>query len=108
VVSVYIDSHNRTAARPVVGSLWAWEPEKPHAAALIKVTSVRWNGEEWWVGTEQLLPGAEGDEIWNDLSRFWEACHYVAVDPGLSGAPDMALAVTLFGEPRPDEVTDEP
>ena len=94
-----IDSYNRTARRPLVGTLWMWEPES--APALIRVTSVVWNGEEWRVGTLPLPapPGPER-ELWNDLSRFWEACHYVrpqAGPPGVRGA-------TRSGTPEPDEL----
>jgi hypothetical protein len=102
-----------TARRPVVGSLWVWEPEKPHAVALIKVTAVRWNGEEWFVGTEALAENA-GEVmgtsnighgvIWNDLSHFWEACHYVAASPG----PPRARGAVRRGEPQEGEITDEP
>lgn len=90
------------APRPLADTFWAWEPELEHAAALIKVTSVRWNGEEWHVGA-QVLAGAEGTAVsdntwWNDLSRFWEACHYVAPDAGPN-----AFAPVRRGAPQPDE-----
>lgn len=95
-----VSSYDRDATRPLVGSLWAWEPEA--APALIKVTTVRWNGEEWRVGTRSLatvsLPGnLQSGEIWNDLSRFWEACHAVAESPGPRGH-------TRRGAPQAGEV----
>lgn len=94
-----ISSYDRNAVRPLAGTLWAWEPES--APALIRVTSVRWNGEEWYVGTmtlaEYVLPGSLGREVWNDLSRFWEACHRVLAQPGPQGGQ------TRHGAPRADE-----
>lgn len=100
------DSHDRQAARPVAGTLWAWEPGKPHAAALIKVTEVRWNGEEWWVRARILAgsvtAGLAGREYLNDLSRFWEACHYVLRAPGPSR---MQNGVVRRGEPQAGELS---
>jgi hypothetical protein len=97
----------RGAVRPVVGTVWAWEPEAAHAAALIRVTGVRWNGEEWYVGTEALGGGrpakTSGATLWNDLSRFWEACHAVAAEPGPGGRRGLVRR----GAPRPDEVPDD-
>lgn len=97
-----ISSYDRNAVRPLAGTLWVWEPEA--APELIKVTTVRWNGEEWWVGTrtlqEHALPSSlQRSETWNDLSRFWEACHHVAVRPG----PPRGREVTRRGSPQPDE-----
>jgi len=98
-----ISSYDRNAARPTVGTLWAWEPET--ALALVKVTSVLWNGEEWFVGTRSVLdiglPSTLGrGEVWNDLSRFWEACHYVAANPGVPGT----RGATRRGVPEPEEL----
>ena len=95
-------SYDRNSLRPLPGTLWAWEPRAEHAACLIKVTGVRWNGEEWYVGAE-VIAGTAGTEVsgnvwWNDLDRFWEACHYVAAEPG----PGSGLA--RRGAPQPDEL----
>jgi hypothetical protein len=78
----YISSHDREAPRPRIGTLWWWEPLGP--MELVRVTEVVWNGEEWWVTTQSVAeppPGASGT-AWNDLNRFWEACHYVAPEAG--------------------------
>jgi len=64
-----VNSYDRSAPRPRIGSRWVWEPELPHAREDITVISVRWNGEEWWVESETC----SGIAAWNDLSRFWEA-----------------------------------
>jgi len=99
-------SYDRNALRPLPGTLWAWEPRSEHSRALIEVTSVRWNGEEWFVGVRALLAStafrvlARG-VIWNDLERFWEACHYIASEPG----PGSGLARS--GAPQPDEMGEE-
>lgn len=100
-----VNSYDRLAVRPRTGTLWVWEPVT--APALIKVLEVRWNGEEWWIKTVSLAdyttppalrrPAAEN---WNDLSRFWEACHHVAMHAGPPGARG---ALTRRGEPRPEE-----
>ena len=101
-----ISSYDRDAPRPVPGTIWAWEPEKPHAAELVRVTDCRWIGEEWFVATvrvrERAFPPWPLDDlrVWNDLSRFWEACHYVQRFPGVPGRK----GVTRRGEPRADEV----
>ena len=102
-------SDTREAMRPLAGTLWAWEPESEHAAALIRVTAVHWNGEEWFVGAEVLAenprpaigrPTMGRGVFWNDLDRFWEACHRVHVKPG----PRSGRGVTRRGDPQPDEV----
>ena len=99
-----ISSYSRTARRPLVGTLWVWEPDLPYAVELVRVADVRWNGEEWWVGTDHprsvTAPGELRRLMWNDLSRFWEACHHVrqqAGPPGVRGA-------TRAGAPEPDEL----
>jgi len=105
---VSVNSYRRDAVRPLAGTLWVWEPDSPHAIALIKVTRVRWNGEEWHVGARALLydpakplePARWTNESWNDLSRFWEACHRVAP---MAGAPTVGGQFRR-GEPQPDEV----
>ena len=85
-LAVEVD-HFRPAALPVVGSVWRWEPEKPHAREAVIVTAVRWNGEEWLVECDRLnepptfvkapLTPA-GKPVWNDLSRWVEATVFVA------------------------------
>jgi hypothetical protein len=67
-----VNSYDPEARRPKVGSVWVWELDLLPARALVLVTEVMWNGEEWWVTTESLL-GNQGPHH-NDLSRFWEAC----------------------------------
>jgi hypothetical protein len=86
------DTHSPTAARPEPGTLWAWEPHSLTAAALIEVTQLRWNGEEWWVEARVIAGKAAefagvkvGSLYWNELSRFWEACYRVSKSPGLLG-----------------------
>ncbi len=97
-------SYNREAVRPLAGTLWAWEPRKPHAAALVEVTEVRWNGEEWWVRARILAgsvaAGLAGREYLNDLDRFWEACHRVSVNHGPAGYHPAAVR---RGPPQADE-----
>lgn len=102
-----MSSYDFKARRPVAGSIWVWEPTQP-AAALIMVERVLWNGEEWWIGTSTILdtrlpqPLRLNPELdWNDLSRFWEACHAVATDPGPPRG--RSIAVTS-GPPSPEEM----
>lgn len=87
-----IDSYDKGAPLPKVGSRWVWEIDLPHARELVEVAEVRWNGEEWWVGTTTLLRNQPypptGREIeWNDLGRFWEACKPVL--PKITGRLDQ-------------------
>jgi hypothetical protein len=57
---------------PAVGSVWWWEPEKPHARALVQVDEVEFNGEEWVVWCSD--PNDKSAEwYWNELSRWVEA-----------------------------------
>jgi hypothetical protein len=98
-------SYDREAVRPLVGTLWAWEPRSSHAAALIEVTKVIWNGEEWWVSARVIAAcgkyGQEaGGEYPNDLDRFWEACHRVSVNHGPAGYHPNAVR---RGPPLADE-----
>jgi hypothetical protein len=61
---------------PSDGSLWHWEPTRPHASVIVRVVSSGWNGEEWWVQTSD----ANGNPTWNDLGRFLEASVLLEVD----------------------------
>lgn len=67
-MSEIIDSYNRDAPIPEMGSEWVWERDNLCAQEAIVVIGTRWNGEEWWI----LTQGSCGT-YWNDLSRFWEA-----------------------------------
>ena len=102
-----ISGYDRSAVRPLPGSLWVWEPEA--APALIKVTKVFWNGEEWWVKTTSLasydLPVRLLTETYlNELGRFWGACHHVSA---AAGPPPGPRTVTRKGEPLPEELITE-
>lgn len=70
-----VDSYSPSARVPKVGSVWVWELDAPHARCLVRVVEVRWNGEEWWVKTEALLPLPlpTTSMVYNDASRFAEA-----------------------------------
>lgn len=54
---------------PRVGSIWIWEPLKPHARQKARVTAVRWNGEEVWVEAAN----ERGQLTWNELSHWVES-----------------------------------
>lgn len=88
-----VNSYDQDAPRPKAGSRWVWEPDKPHARALIEVVESMWNGEEWWVRTRTLLPrtevmpGTEEPTNLNDIGRFFEAC--VPVLPKITGRIDQ-------------------
>lgn len=84
-----VNSHDPLAKTPAVGSRWVWEIDEPVARALIEVTKVVWNGEEWWIWTRNLLqaplviafPSVFGSgEAGNDLSRFAEAVTQVGLE----------------------------
>lgn len=77
-----VSSYNPNAPLPGVGSIYVWELDVPHACELIKVVEVFWNGEEWWVRTENLHSRTLVNSFYprhadavqlNDLGRFWEA-----------------------------------
>jgi hypothetical protein len=54
-----------------VGQQFIWEPETPHAKALVTVTRVQdIHGDERRIWTRDEA----GNETWNDESRFREAC----------------------------------
>jgi hypothetical protein len=95
-----MDDRDRNATRPLAGTLWAWEPGEPTAAALIEVTRTWWNGEEWWVSARILAGPQAGGEYPNELGRFWEACHRVHARPG----PGRGRGATRSGEPQPEEL----
>lgn len=59
---------------PEVGTLWVWEPLKPRATQLVRVTEVRWVDNEWKVESEAVNGWRDsGERFWNDLSRWVEA-----------------------------------
>lgn len=80
-----VNSYDRDAPTPAIGSRWIWEANRPFARETITVTRAEWNGEEWWVETiadarprrgfltGNLYPPRRERPYWNDLSRFWEA-----------------------------------
>lgn len=65
-----------TTTRPVglphVGDIWVWEPLKPYAFELVKVTDVTWSGEEWFVESVGWAR-PDSERCWNGLSRWVEA-----------------------------------
>jgi antitoxin (DNA-binding transcriptional repressor) of toxin-antitoxin stability system len=84
----YVDSYDRSAPTPEVGSRWIWERGNEIAQETITVTEVKWNGEEWWVKSavdkrpRRRLNSTEPDTpYWNDLGRFWEAVSPFAAAP---------------------------
>lgn len=66
---------------PRVGSVWCWEPLKNHARETVRVTDVKWNGEEVWVESERIYEGlgpkSAGQRHWNELDRWVEATVFV-------------------------------
>jgi len=63
---------------PMIGSLWVWEKDKPHAREDVVVTAVNYNDRsgDVLVETERSDRKAFGNHklsAWNDLDRFWEA-----------------------------------
>lgn len=57
---------------PEIGSQWWWEPTLPHAASLLVVTDVQWNGEEWWISA-RAADDADSKHYPNDWWRWMEA-----------------------------------
>lgn len=102
-----VDSYDPDAPRPKPNTVWAWEPTEPHAATLAVVIRCEWNGEEWWVVTatpeQAAQPPARRREHWNDLSRFWEACHAIRGEAG----PEATTGI-VTGPPQPAETTPPP
>jgi hypothetical protein len=101
---VNVNSYDENAILPKLGTRWVWELDEPHARTVVEVAEVKWNGEEWWVGTKTLLPNLtyppSGREIeWNDVSRFFEAC--LPVLPKLTGR------LATFTERRPQDAPSE-
>jgi hypothetical protein len=89
------DPYVETGARPEPGTLWVWEPRSLAAVTLLEVTQVQWDGKQWRVKTRVIAAKAAqvgnqevGGEYWNELSRFWEACHRVSKGPGVIGTPE--------------------
>jgi hypothetical protein len=80
-----VNSYDRDAPTPPIGSRWVWELGRPHVQETITVTGVEWNGEEWWVCTiaddrprvgfitGKTFGVRPGKPYWNNLSRFWGA-----------------------------------
>lgn len=62
---------------PKVGSVWIWEPDLPHVRECVVITTVKWNGEEWWVESENQR---DGSRCWNELGRWVEATVLEAVE----------------------------
>jgi len=54
---------------PQPGERYWWEPVKQPARELCMVTSVKWNGEEFWIASQSN----GGPEVWNTWSRWIEA-----------------------------------
>lgn len=56
---------------PKIGSLWAWEPMRPAAFCIAKVTDVRVNADgEVWIQSESVQSGRR---YWNELDRWVQA-----------------------------------
>lgn len=80
---------------PQIGSMWLWEPEKPHARMLVRVTSVWWNdiSNEALVESETVQDLSNGSfptpvgRHWNDFSRWIEATVLVAPENAEAPAP---------------------
>lgn len=75
---------------PEVGSVWIWEPLKPHARCVAVVTATKWNREEVWIESDTV---PESKRVWNDLSRWIEATVFVA--PSLAEADPEDLVDQL-------------
>lgn len=75
---------------PKPGSVWHWEPTKPAPVhRVVRVTGVRWNGEEAFVESEPIGPCDCGlpshqdcvrPRCWNDLSRWMEATVFLGAE----------------------------
>lgn len=65
----YVNSYDRDAPVPEVGTEWFWVEESGRREE-IKVLEVKWNGEEWWVRTTAGLDSSK--TYWNDIGVFWE------------------------------------
>jgi hypothetical protein len=66
---------------PSVGSIWEWEPLDGLSRETVRVTAVKWNGDEAMVESEPVNNPAER-RYWNDLSRWIEATVLVEPAPG--------------------------
>lgn len=60
---------------PTIGSVWVWEPEKPHAREIVTVVDVSFNGDEWWVSSRN----ADDVLARNSLDRWVEATVFHAM-----------------------------
>lgn len=69
---------------PSIKSIWVWQPGIPMAASVVAVTSVVWNGEEWYVLSEDLT----GKVSHNSLSHFLQSAVYLADDESDWEGPD--------------------
>jgi len=76
-----VNSYDRDALLPKVGTRWIWQIDSPSGRELIMVTEVFWNGEEWWVRSKCLMRDvghigsmAGTPEVGlTDVGGFWEA-----------------------------------
>lgn len=74
---------------PSVGSIWEWEPLNEFARQTMRVTDVRWNGEEAWIESEPVNPARECagavrpiGRVWNELGHWVQATVLVEPAPG--------------------------
>lgn len=58
--------------------VFAWEPDLPHARELVIVTKITGDDRERLIWT---VPIDGGDEVYNDESRFREACCATRFNP---------------------------
>lgn len=71
---------------PEVGSVWEWEPLNSRCRDLVRVTDVKWNGDECWIESESMIrniylnPDPNKDRCWNTLGRWVQAAVLVDVD----------------------------
>jgi hypothetical protein len=65
-----------TVRLPHVGQRWHWRPDAPHASVIVRITEVKWNGEEWWVTTVD----DDDQPAWNDLEHFMESAVLIGDD----------------------------
>jgi len=93
----HVNSYDADAPLPRIGSRWVWEIDSPTARAVVEVSAVKWNGEEWWVETTTLMPDSfpsTRNKHLNDVGRFWEAA--TVIGGAITGKfvdrrPDLAV-----------------